>query len=273
MVVVRSNKFSRFTIPQLTAFAATRHRITIPSKFKRKQDRCEYVAAVTLQRWFRGSIRAENTTDFISWESISGIPRSQLYQFLEFPNHKRYLFLPKSLYAYFLQTGKFQNPFTRTEFDEADLFCLWRMLRRGGGKADDATGDNPPPYRKLHLEYRAIQQELAQQSQLEQTLNLLSQEAMAGLAVVWENPAPLPMSYHLFYICETVVPVFISRAEEMRLLSPQYVRSMVRRVLGTLQSQIAQLRMSARIIDMNRRTLCVTCHDLLQTYMHAAFRE
>jgi RNase P subunit RPR2 len=96
---------------------------------------------------------------------------------------------------------------------------------------------------------------------------------MAGLAVVWENPAPLPMSYHLFYICETVVPVFISRAEEMRLLSPQYVRSMVRRVLGTLQSQIAQLRMSARIIDMNRRTLCVTCHDLLQTYMHAAFRE
>jgi len=263
-VLPTSRFLTHFTIPQFTAFAK-RHRIRIPGSNKRKHDRCRYVAVVLLQRWFRRCIHAENNADFVSFEPLTGVPRSYLYQFLEFPNNKRYLFLPKSLYAYFLQTGKFQNPFTRTEFDEADLFCLWRMLVRGGG--------DPKPYRKLHLEYRAIQLELTQQSQMEQTLNLLAQEAMAGLAVVWENPAPLPMSYHLFYICETVVPVFISRAEEMRLLNHNFVRLLVRKVLGTLQTQISQLRMSARIIDMNRRTLCVTCHDLLQTYMHAAFRE
>lgn len=265
----KSRFLNQFTIPQFTAFAG-RHRIRIPSICKRKHDRCRYVAVVLIQRWFRRYIHAENNTDFVSFEPLTGVPRSHLYQFLEFPHNKRYLFLPKSLYAYFLQTGKFQNPFTRTEFDEADLFCLWRMLVRGG---DGECDGDPKPYRKLHLEYRAIQLELTQQSQMEQTLNLLAQEAMAGLAVVWENPAPLPMSYHLFYICETVVPVFISRAEEMRLLNHNFVRLLVRKVLGTLQTQISQLRMSARIIDMNRRTLCVTCHDLLQTYMHAAFRE
>jgi len=253
----------RLTIPELTDLVHTRHKIRIPPKIKRKYDRCSYVATVLIQRWFRGTVRAENTTDFVSWESLAGIPRARLFQFID--NQKRYLFLPNSLYAYFLQTGKFQNPYTRTPFDEADLFRLWNMLRKS-----DTTGT---PLRKLHLEYREIINTLAEQSQLEQTLNLLSQEAVAGLAVVWEHPAPLPMSYHLFFICETVVPLFISRAEEMRLLSPNYVRSMVRRVLGTLQYHIAQLRMSARIIDMNRRTLCVTCHDLLQTYMHAAFHE
>lgn len=223
------------TIAQLRSRAINYYHVKIPSKIRLKADIQRFLAAVTLQRWWKKMCRRGprqkpvcNEIDPFTLEKIQQEP-----VFTQFESASVvWKFRPEMLYNYFYETGNFRNPFNRNEFNYVELKRLYKLLCR-----------LHPEQRffPLHIHQRNLNIERRADEQRRQTIQLLTNEAYAMLEHLWRPlGAPLLTQYRTildqsFVLCNEQIPNFVRHIDYIQRLDNDSAYEIVRAVILALR--------------------------------------
>lgn len=180
-------------------------------------------------------VKPHNDTDPFTLESMENTPSEKLFFHIENPTTV-WQFHPTVLYEYFLRTGTFQNPFTRTEFNFVELKRLHRQLLSLLPRHQHAT------LVPIHLYFKQITQTRREEEELKRTVDLLTEEALAGVEPLWRiQPYPLPndsyipVMQQLFMLCQHTLPTFVAQINIIKQLDRNMARLCVEKALTELR--------------------------------------
>ena len=229
-------------------------RAKIPYGRLRKADLQRVLAAITLQRRWREILKRRarqkpnNELDAFSMEKI---PKHSLsFMHIEGEN-AIWQFEVDSLCRYFLTSGNFCNPFSRTPFNIVEL----RRLDKLSGYA-------------FAEQSKAITHERKMEQEAKHTFSFLRDEAARTLDILWQPIPPLERNFvrvmdHLMYTCEFLVPTFVDLVTSMRELDENVTRDFVKHVLELLWDVVTSTGTTFTLWQRNSAT---TASNLIGDY-------